>query len=85
MWQQIPKINDILSGNDSDKLRNKYAEDSEFRNYVQKFMRQFEDLLSQTNTIDRGAMLNSIFAGSDIGRLYRYLCHITGKDDKFIA
>lgn len=66
----------------ADKIRNKYADDSEFRTYVQKFMRQFEDILEQTDTIDRGAILGTTFAASDVGKIYRFLCNVTGRDLK---
>jgi len=66
----------------ADKLRDKYAEDTEFRNYVQKFMRQFEDVLEQTNSVDRGAVLGTTFAASDVGKIYRYLAHVIGRSNQ---
>ena len=63
----------------SDKIRTKFEEDSEFRNYVQKFMRQFEDILEQTDSVDKGAILGAIFGSSDIGKIYRYLGNVTGR------
>jgi methyl-accepting chemotaxis protein len=66
----------------ADKIRNKYSEDTEFRNYVQKFMRQFEDILEQTDTVDRGAVLGTTFAASDVGKIYRFFVNVTGRDIK---
>lgn len=66
----------------ADKIRDKYAEDVEFRSYVQKFMRQFEDILDQTDTIDRGAVLGTTFAASDVGKIYRFLVNVTGRETK---
>jgi ABC-type transporter Mla subunit MlaD len=66
----------------ADKIRTKYAEDVEFRTYVQKFMRQFEDILEQTNTVDRGAVLGTTFAASDVGKIYSFLQNTIGKEKK---
>jgi hypothetical protein len=70
------KLNDIPA----DKIRHKYAEDSEFRNYVQKFMRHYEDVITQTDSVDRGAVLGTTFAASDVGKIYRFLCNVTGRN-----
>ena len=66
----------------ADKIRDKYAKDTEFRTYVQKFMRQFEDILEQTDTVDRGAVLSTTFAASDVGKIYRFLSNVTGREAK---
>ena len=78
------KLVERLGDMPADKIRNKYAEDTEFRNYVQKFIRQFEDVLEQTDTVDRGAILGTTFAASDVGKIYRFLCNVIGKDVKLI-
>jgi hypothetical protein len=62
----------------SDMVRHKYAEDHDFRSYVQKFIRQYEDVLTQADTVDRGAVLGTVFVASDIGKIYRFLCTIKG-------
>lgn len=79
------KLADRLDQMPADKIRHKYAEDGEFRNYVQKFMRQFEDVLDQTDTVDRGAVLGTTFAASDVGKIYRFLCNVTGRHDRAAA
>lgn len=76
--QLVSRLGDMPA----DKIRNKYAEDTEFRNYVQKFMHQFEDILKQTDTVDRGAILGTTFAASDVGKIYRFLIHVTGRENK---
>ena len=73
------KVVNKLDKMPSDKIRYKYEDDVEFRNYVHKFMRQFEDILDQANTVDRGAILGATFAASDVGKIYHFLCNITGK------
>jgi|GEM_PF-6990497 len=64
----------------SQKVSDKFAEDHEFRTYVQKFIHQFEDILNQTDDVDKGAILNATFGSSDIGKIYRYLCKVAGRD-----
>ena len=76
------KLVDRLGDMPADKVRAKYADDTEFRNYVQKFMRQFEDVLDQTDSVDRGAVLGTTFAASDVGKIYRYLTNVTGREKK---
>lgn len=76
------KLVDRLGDMPADKVRTKYADDTEFRNYVQKFMRQFEDVLEQTDSVDRGAVLGTTFAASDVGKIYRYLSNVTGRKNK---
>jgi hypothetical protein len=72
--QLVSRLNDLPA----DKIRNKFQDDSEFRSYVQKFMGQFEDILNQTDTIDRGAILSTTFAASDVGKIYHYLSNVIG-------
>jgi DNA repair exonuclease SbcCD ATPase subunit len=56
-----------------DKLRRKYEEDTEFRTYVQRYFRQFEEMYEQAKTHDHGDLLSSVFVSSDVGRLYQFL------------
>jgi len=72
----VLRLNDMPA----DKIRTKYAEDTEFRTYVQKFMRQFEDVLEQTDSVDKGAILGTTFAASDVGKIYRFLGNVTGRN-----
>lgn len=63
-----------------EKIRTKYANDTEFRAYVQKFVRQFEDLFEQARPNDHGELLTATFLSSDIGRLYTLICTATGRE-----
>jgi hypothetical protein len=65
-----------------EKIREKFAGDSEFRSYVQKFLRQFEELYDQAVSGDHGDLLASTFASSDVGHLYRVLCKASGRDSR---
>lgn len=62
-----------------DKARDKFAKDTEFRTYVQRYIRQFEEMYTQAQTNDHGAMLSSTIASSEIGKLYETLVSIAGK------
>ena len=50
--------------------------DHEFRTYINRFIRQFEEVYEQAQANDHGELLSSIFASSDIGALYDVLCDI---------
>lgn len=64
----------------AEKAQRKFIDDGEFRNYVQRFIRQFEELLEQAQNNDYGDLLASIFTSSDIGKLYKILCEIAGRN-----
>ena len=65
-----------------DKVRAKFADDTEFRTYVSRYIRQFEEIYEQAVTNDHGNLLTSTFASSDIGKLYGVLCDATGRKDQ---
>ena len=65
-----------------EKVRRKFAEDSEFRSYTQRYIRQFEELFDAAQNNDHGELLSSIFVSSDVGKLYRLLCDISGRAAK---
>jgi archaellum component FlaC len=67
-----------------DKIRSKYGQDSEFRNYVMRYVRQFEELLEQAYQNDYGEMLAATFLSSDVGKLYVTLCKASGRDPKTV-
>ena len=62
-----------------DKMRQKYSSDNEFRTYVNRFMRQFEEVYEQAADNDHGEILSATFGSSDIGRLYEILTDIAGR------
>ena len=62
-----------------EKMREKYASDNEFRTYVGRFIRQFEEMYEQAHANDQGALLSATFASSAIGGLYGVLCDIAGR------
>jgi hypothetical protein len=62
-----------------DKAREKFAKDTEFRTYIQRYIRQFEEMYAQADENDHGALLCSTIASSEIGKLYEFLISISGK------
>ncbi len=78
------KLNATLRENmPKEKASEKFAKDNEFRMYILKFIRQFEDMAQLAFTNDHGAILSSTLASSQVGMLYRFLCEIAGKENVF--
>ena len=71
--RQIIANKDKLS---ESKLADKYAKDNEFRTYTNRFIRQFEEVYTNSIANDFGDLLAATFATSDIGKLYEILCSI---------
>ncbi|NCC22116.1 MAG: hypothetical protein EOM26_06600 [Alphaproteobacteria bacterium] len=65
-----------------DKVRKKFASDTEFRTYVQRYLRQFEELYDQAVANDHGALLSSTFVSSEVGKLYSFLCLAAGREPR---
>lgn len=65
-----------------DKSQRKFVDDGEFRTYVLRFIRQYEELLVQAQANDYGDLLSSVFSTSDMGKLYKILCEIAGRSSK---
>ena len=72
--KRLAAMRDTIS---HDKLRQKFAEDFEFRTYVQRYIRQFEDIFNQAKQQDYGDLLSGVFSSSDVGRLYQLLKTVT--------
>ena len=67
-----------------DKSQRKFIEDSEFRTYTLRFIRQYEEVIDQAQENDYGELLASLFNTSDVGKLYKILCDISGRTAKAI-
>lgn len=65
------------------KMQDKYASDNEFRTYVNRFTRQFEDVYEQALSNDHSDLLANVFASSTIGDLYDVLCEVSGRKSSF--
>jgi methyl-accepting chemotaxis protein len=60
------------------RLRNKFETDHEFRTYVQRYFRQFEELYEQAQRNDHHDMLATTITTSDVGKMYTYLAGAFG-------
>lgn len=65
-----------------DRAQDKFETDSEFRTYILRFIRQFEELYEQALSNDHGLLLSSAIGSSDLAKLYECLCRIAGKHPK---
>jgi hypothetical protein len=73
----------LLSARDEDtqtKIKTKFAEDHEFRTYVQRYLRQFEEIYDQAAANDHADLLVSVFNTSDVGKLYKFMCVILERE-----
>lgn len=66
----------------AEKVQSKYEKDGEFRSYVNRFVRHYEEVFDQALATDHGDLLAATFATSDMGKLYEALCIGAGKEPK---
>ena len=62
------------------KICDMFTSDSEFRDYVSKYMSEFESVLSRAESNERSDVLLGILLGSEAGRLYMLLSKVFNKD-----
>jgi ABC-type transporter Mla subunit MlaD len=77
--RRLVEMRDILP---LDRARTKFAKDTEFRTYVQRFIRQFEEIYDQAVESDHGSILAATLGSSEVGKLYDFLCAVAGRDSK---
>jgi hypothetical protein len=58
----------------------KYREDGEFREYVGRYLAQFEGLLKESRNGDRDGVLRTTFLSSEMGKVYMILNRALGRD-----
>lgn len=68
--KRLVSLRDTIS---HDKIRQKFKDDVEFRTYVQRYLRQFEEIHNHAKQQDYSDLLSGVFMSSDIGRLYQML------------
>ena len=68
----------------AEAVREKYQEDGEFRGYVQRYLRQFEELFDQAVRQEQGDVLSSTLVTSDVGKVYLLLCTALGRERRSI-
>ena len=61
-------------------VREKYQQDSEFRDYVTRYLTDFNDLLNQVSKLDQASVLRTTFFSSDVGKVYLLLSRALGRE-----
>ncbi|HSM19865.1 MAG TPA: hypothetical protein VK844_05800, partial [Hyphomicrobiales bacterium] len=64
-----------------DEIRNKYRSDAEFRDTVDRYVSEFEQLIENVSRNDRDNILTQTYLSSDTGKVYIMLAHASGRFD----
>jgi len=62
-----------------DEVRKRYKSDREFRQTVDRYIGEFERLLSEVARDDRGQMVARTYLTSETGKVYTMLAHAAGR------
>lgn len=62
------------------KMCDMFTEHSEFREYISRYMGEFEGVLSRAQENERSDVLTGVLLGSEAGRLYMLLSRVFNKD-----
>jgi hypothetical protein len=60
-------------------IRTRYEEDGQFRDYVNRYLAEFETLLAQARVADRADVLTGTFTSAEVGKLYLVLARALGR------
>jgi len=60
-------------------IRKKFEEDANFRDFVLRYLNQFETLLEQARESDHQEVLGATFVTADVGKLYLLLSNAVGR------
>ncbi|MEQ9255827.1 MAG: hypothetical protein RLP96_03830, partial [Alphaproteobacteria bacterium] len=66
-------------------IRDRFDKDSDFRGYVQRYIRQFRVLMRQAATTDPDDMLSTTILTADVGKLYLLLDRSVGSGSRDVA
>lgn len=69
----------VLGRDAQDRIAQKYGADTEFKDYADRYMRQFERLLEEASASDRDHVLAEGYLTSQTGKLYLILASATGR------
>ena len=61
-------------------IKEKYQTDSEFRDYVSRYLTEFEVVLDEAKKRDQEGLLKSTFLSSDVGKVYMLLARALDRD-----
>ena len=62
------------------QVRQTYQEDGTFRDYVTRYLEEFEKLLDEASKRDPNSMLHATFLSSDMGKVYMVLARALDRD-----
>ena len=65
-----------------EEIKNKYGREPEFRDAVDRYIADFEKLLSDVARNDRDNMMTQTYLTSDTGKVYTMLAHASGRFGK---
>lgn len=60
-------------------IKNKFEDDGEFRDYVLRYLAEFEALLNQARNSDYPDVLTGTFTSSEVGKLYLVIARSLGR------
>jgi aspartyl/asparaginyl beta-hydroxylase (cupin superfamily) len=63
------------------QIRQMYQEDGTFRDYVTRYLKEFEKLLDESAKRDTDSMLHATFLSSDMGKVYMILARALDRDN----
>jgi hypothetical protein len=64
-----------------DEIRRKYQRDTDFRAAVDRYIADFETLLTDVTAKDSDNTLTRTYLSSDTGKVYTMLAHASGRFD----
>ena len=62
-----------------DEIRTKYRESREFKQTVDRYIAEFEQLLDEVSRDDRGQVVARTYLTSETGKVYTMLAHAAGR------
>lgn len=77
----VRKILKTVDRNQMNAVKNKYEDDGEFRDYVTRYLADFESLLTQARNADHADVLTATFTSAEVGKLYLLLARALGRLD----
>ena len=75
----VRKILKNLDKHQMASIKNKFEDDGDFREYVTRYLAEFESLLSQARNSDHMDVLTGTFTSSEVGKLYLVLARSLGR------
>ena len=62
-----------------DEIRRRYRADRDFKDTVDRYIDEFEQLLEEVSRNDRGRVVASTYLTSETGKVYTMLAHAAGR------